>query len=341
MFLDILYVVFLIFSATYLFTLFATSILMLYRVYKTRLYNLIFLGLVYMSAAISQIGNFIFNISLILEVVILSFTFVLTVIFTNLTFHKDHKFFTSKLVLIISLINYFTQIYLSSLVWKGNTPLLNFLLTLHICFERFVAFSWFGWSSYQTYKALKSPNIVPWILTRYLLITFTSVIFIIQPFFLFFQSWDLPFGDPSTLPTYLAFGFSAVFIIIASIGLILAWFMPNWLKTYLDKGYEPLVDKEYSDVELSEIIKYLADILAGEINISIPAARGMIKLAIQEEFSPIEYSRPLNYGDLKHTIQNPLKERLKKLPIGNIEEITDKLIEKLIKGQSLTTIAII
>ena len=69
MFLDILYVVFLIFSATYLFTLFATSILMLYRVYKTRLYNLIFLGLVYMSAAISQIGNFIFNISLILEVV--------------------------------------------------------------------------------------------------------------------------------------------------------------------------------------------------------------------------------------------------------------------------------
>ena len=341
MLLDILYIVFLIFSVAYLFTLIAISIFILYRTYQTRMINLIFLSMSYAAAATSTIGNFLFNISLVLEVIILSLTFVFAAIFTNLTFYKEHKHITSKLILIVVFINYFTQIYLSYLVWSGNTPILNFIFTLHICFERFVVFSWLGWSSYQTHKGIKSPNMVPWIITRYKLITFTSIIFLIQPFFLFFQSWDLAYGDPSTLPTFLAFGFSASLVIVASIGLILAWFMPNWFKTYLDKGYEPLVDKEYSEEEISVIIQYLGNILAEEINLSIPASRGMIKLAIQEEFNPIDFTRPLNYGNLKHIIQNPLRERLIKLNIENIEEVLENLENQLIKGQSLASIAII
>jgi len=341
MLVDILYGIFLIFLTVFLFTLISSSILIMYRVYQTRMHNLIFLSLTYAMSAISQIGNAIFNINQILEVIFLSLGFIFAAFFINFTFHKDHKFFTSKLILIIVFVNYFTQIYLSYLIEIGNTPILNFLFTLHICFERFVVFSWFGWSSYQTYKDIKSPNMVPWIMTRYKLITFTSLIFLIQPYFLFFQSWDYRFGDISTFPNFLAFGFSACFIIVASIGLILAWFMPNWFKKYLDRGFEPLVDKEYSDVEISEIINFLGEALAGEVKISIPAARGMIKLAIQEEFKPFELKNPLNYGNLKHIIQNPLKERLKKLNVENIQEITEKLEKKLIKGQSLVSIAII
>ena len=341
MLVDILYGIFLVFLTVFLFTLVSSSVLIMYRAYQTRMHNLIFLSLTYAMSAISQIGNFIFNINQILEVVFLSLGFIFAVIFINFTFHKDHKFFTSILILIIVIINYFTQIYLSYLIEIGNTPILNFLFTLHICFERFVVFSWFGWSSYQTYKDIKSPNMVPWIMTRYKLITFTSLIFLIQPYFLFFQSWDYRFGDISTFPNFLAFGFSACFIIVASIGLILAWFMPNWFKTYLDKGFEPLMDKEYSEEELSLIIQYLGNILAEEINLSIPAARGMIKLAIQEEFNPIIIPRPLNYGNLKYIIQKSLKERLIKLNIENIEGVLENLENHLIKGQSLATIAII
>jgi hypothetical protein len=313
----------------------------MYRAYQTRMLNLIFLSLTYAMAAISQIGNAIFNIPQILEVIFLSLSFIFTVIFINLTFHRDHKLILSKLILVISLMNYIIQIYLSYLVWKGNTPILNLLFTLQICFERFVVFSWFGWSSYQTYKDIRSPNMVPWIMTRYKLITFTSTIFLIQPYFLFFQSWDYRFGDITTFQNFLAFGFSASLVIVASIGLIFAWFMPNWFKNYLGKGYEPLVDKEYSEEEISLIIQYLGNRLAEEINLSIPAARGMIKLAIQEDFNPIAFTRPLNYGNLKHIIQNPLRERLIKLNIENIEEVLENLENQLIKGQSLATLAII
>jgi len=339
--LDILYVVFLTFSAIYLCTLLAASIFLLYRGYQTRLYNLIFLSLSYLSAAISQIGSVLLDISLLLEIIILSLSFIFLVIFTNLTFHEDHKPFTSRLILIITLINYFIQVYLAYLVWIGTTTLVFFVYTLHMFFERFIVFYWYGWSSYRTYIKLRSPNIEPWIIVRYKLISITAALFIIQSFILFFQFWNISFGDPDGLQSDIIFGSSSIIVIIASIGVILAWFMPNWFKSYLSKDYEPLIDKEYSEGEISGIINYLAEFLSKEIDISIPAARGMIKLAIQEEFNPLQYSRPLNYGNLKDIIHNSLKERIKKLNIENIEVIILNLSNHLIEGQSLVTMAII
>ncbi|MFX1356325.1 MAG: hypothetical protein ACFFA8_03495 [Promethearchaeota archaeon] len=88
-----------------------------------------------------------------------------------------------------------------------------------------------------------------------------------------------------------------------------------------------------------EIINILGNGLANKINISPPAARGLIKLSIKDEVGPFKPLELINYDDLKSTIQNSLKARLKNLQIFNAEKIISDLIDILNKNQSLITMA--
>ena len=88
-----------------------------------------------------------------------------------------------------------------------------------------------------------------------------------------------------------------------------------------------------------EIINFLGDLLADHINISPPAGRGLIRLAIKDEVGPFKPLKQLNYDDLKATIQNSLKKRLIKLEISNYEDILNFILNELKTNQSLITMA--
>ena len=85
------------------------------------------------------------------------------------------------------------------------------------------------------------------------------------------------------------------------------------------------------------ILNYLSDILAKRIEINPSATRGLIKLSIKDQLGPFFNFNKLTFEDLKHSIQNALKDRLVKLKIDNIEEIIDLLLLELKENQSLIT----
>ena len=87
-----------------------------------------------------------------------------------------------------------------------------------------------------------------------------------------------------------------------------------------------------------ELIKLLGNQLAEKINVSSPAGRGLIKLAINDELGPFKPLNQLEFIDFKNTIENSLKMRLEKLEISFISEIIDLLLENLTKNQSIITI---
>ncbi|MFX0008552.1 MAG: hypothetical protein ACFFAV_17715 [Candidatus Hermodarchaeota archaeon] len=87
-----------------------------------------------------------------------------------------------------------------------------------------------------------------------------------------------------------------------------------------------------------EIINMLGEKLSLKINISPPAVRGLLKLAIKDEIGPFKPLNQLNYEDFKKSIENALKIRLEKLDIKNSKKIIDILINELRKIQSIITI---
>jgi hypothetical protein len=86
-----------------------------------------------------------------------------------------------------------------------------------------------------------------------------------------------------------------------------------------------------------QIIYHLGDILSEKINISVAASRGLIKLAIKEEFGPYKPISTLGLRDYQTLITNSLKKRLQDLNIPKYEEIVELLIDELLKNQSLIT----
>jgi hypothetical protein len=88
-----------------------------------------------------------------------------------------------------------------------------------------------------------------------------------------------------------------------------------------------------------ELIKSLGVVLADKINISPPATRGLIKLAIKDELGPFTVVQTVNLKDMQKTINNSLKKRLVKLAIQDVEMIIESLLTHLKENQSLITMA--
>ena len=88
-----------------------------------------------------------------------------------------------------------------------------------------------------------------------------------------------------------------------------------------------------------EIIKYLGDKLSEQINISPPAARGLLKLSIKDELGPFTDLNKISYNDLCNVLKNSFKNRLIYLEISNYEFIINNLLNELTLNQSLITMA--
>lgn len=86
---------------------------------------------------------------------------------------------------------------------------------------------------------------------------------------------------------------------------------------------------------MTEMIRLLGEILSERISISMPAARGLIKLSIKDEVGPFIPFEKLRYQDYKNTINNSLYKRLQKLEIPEPVLIIKLLKENLKNAQSL------
>jgi hypothetical protein len=87
-----------------------------------------------------------------------------------------------------------------------------------------------------------------------------------------------------------------------------------------------------------EIIKILGKSLAENLQISSPAARGLIKLSIKDEFGPFNPISQLNYENFKSIINHSLRKRLINLKVPNYKTIIDIMLEVLKQNQSVITI---
>ena len=90
-----------------------------------------------------------------------------------------------------------------------------------------------------------------------------------------------------------------------------------------------------------EIINVLAEILAENVKISQPAARGLFKLSLKDQIGPFKPLNQMEFKDFKDTINNALRERLVELKISNLEKLISNLNLQLIEKQSLISMTTI
>lgn len=90
-----------------------------------------------------------------------------------------------------------------------------------------------------------------------------------------------------------------------------------------------------------EIINILAVILAENVKISQPAARGLFKLSLKDQIGPFKPLNQMEFKDFKDTIDNALRERLVELKISNLEKLISILNVQLIENQSLISMTMI
>ncbi len=337
---EILYLIFLLFLITYLATILITGIFLLIRAYKTRMINPLYAGLAWFLIGFAQIGIVLFKFNIAFNSIFGISSFIFIMLFTNSTFHKERKTNLPKVILIISVLLAFCSWFLNFLrVILNNQIIVYYSHSVIDLIYRLIVMNWMAWSSYQVYKVIKEHDIEPWIITRYKIIYIFSPILSVYALVVIFQPYNVQFGTTTNLQSYIVFGTTATLAIVYGIAFMLAWIMPSKFKSYLNKGYEPLESKEYSQEEIIEIFKYLGDILAEKINITPVATRGLIKLAVKDGLDPFKPLNQINYGNLKMVFNKELKERLIKLNVQNVESIIEDILNHLIKGQSLITMA--
>jgi hypothetical protein len=246
----ILYYVFIFFFAAFITTTLLISIKFLVKSIKNKNKNLFLSFLGFLSISIGFIGSFILNLgSLFLEIFVFT-GYILTVLFTNLTFYKDTKS-RANLVLICAII-------LGIIQFPYFILNLSQLYYIHVALDTpytLLVFNWLAFSSYRVYKRLKSENIQPWIRVRYKMIFIFSLILSLNNIPEFFQPHGISWGDPTNAVSLMVFGAMATLVIIFSIGFSLAWFMPKSLKKFFNRNHTLEKEESLSEEELNSILK--------------------------------------------------------------------------------------
>jgi len=252
---DFLFLLFQAFLLVFLGVYLGVGIFFSIRALQTRLHHIIYGSVSFTLMAISQIIAFLFTFPDIIETILISIAFVMCVIFTNLTFHKEKKSSLPFLILIVTIINSLIFFVLNLLRDIADSAPLYYATIVHDFIYRSIIFGWLGWSSLVAYKKIKDQNIEPWIKARYKIVSSVSFLICFERIVRIFQPWYQEFGDPNYLESYVVFGIISIMAIIFAVGFALAWFMPGWFKRFLNKGYQAVVDKEYSEEELMDLIK--------------------------------------------------------------------------------------
>jgi len=203
-----------------------------------KLANLIYAESVFLLIALAQLLDLVFNLSMIIDRFFTGLFIILVVIFTNEMFHKDQKSIIFRqdrisylpiIILFLWILNMLIMMYLSYLKEIDNSPLIHFIRTLHNFITYGNTFFWLGGASYYAYKELKDQYIDPWIKTRYNIRIIISIITPFIPILLFFQPWNVRFGDFYNFGSFIIFGITEVISMLLSIGFLIIWVMPEKL----------------------------------------------------------------------------------------------------------------
>ena len=253
---DILFWIFVALLMLFLSTLFTVGIFLLVKGIQRKIVDLLCLGISFTVIPIGFVGNFILNIQsgYLFQEIFVNIGFILAVIFTNLTFHKNRKS-PAKLILIVVILLAIIQLIFYGIDAIERNPF-NYYLKVSLDLPyTFLVFNWLAWSSYSAYKIIKNQDIEPWIKVRYRLISILSFIMSFHSLPEFFQPYNTSWGSPSNIISVAVFGTTAVLTVIFSVGFFFAWIMPNWLKKYLNRNYQPVKDKELTEEELMTLIR--------------------------------------------------------------------------------------
>jgi len=250
---EILYIFFLILFVVFSGCLILVGGFFIARGRKISKNNLYIAGIGFLILPIGFIGNLVFNLGFLFQEIFVFFCFILTVIFTNLTFHRNRKL-APNLVLILVLVLGLIQLIFHAITSFSSLNPYYEKVSLDVPYTLLV-FNWLSWSSYSAYKLLKNQDIEPWIKLRYKIVAIFSFIISFHSIPEFFQPTGFGWGDPGNNISLMVFGATAILVVIFSIGFTFAWIMPNWMKKHANKDYKPLEEKELSEDELMNLIK--------------------------------------------------------------------------------------
>ncbi len=252
-------------SVMYLLAYLFVAIYLFIRARKTKLYNLIYMGLTFFIMALDVVFLQFLPDTVItyLNTNLYHFTLLL---FVQTTFYSGKK----SPIKILLLINLLSKIFgflmgilfhyssLTAFPIPANELFLFYVTVFNGSLTFFIAGGWLSYISLKTYKEVKSKeNIEPWIKKRYLMLFIGVTPYLLQGFLIFFIPSDgLIFASPQ------GFGVGLVLMLLNlwyAYVYLFAWIMPKWLKKILNQGYTPAVqhaeteDEELSDEELERM----------------------------------------------------------------------------------------
>jgi hypothetical protein len=216
-----------------------------------RMYALAYLGMAFFLIAFGFIGNFLLQWSSLFEEACVSTGFILSVLFTNSTFHKDKK--NNKItILFLIIILALTHYYLVALKLIEKNMIIYFVEKVLDIIFTFITFNWTGFSAYLAYKRLKDKEINSWIKIRYRIFSYSAMILSVQAIP---ELMIIGYSYGDTELSIIVFGITTCLVLIVSIGNVLAWIIPSWLKKRYHKESRELKYELLPEEELIRRIK--------------------------------------------------------------------------------------
>jgi len=236
------------------------AIFLLYKMFKTKRYNLLPLILFFILSSIRIVFLIIVPSLRPIYLVLVQFPSIFLIVFTKLIFYRYKK--SPFKIFLITLIIVRTIDFIIRLNFNISIPMTTELSESNLIYYYYILFSisisyllshgWLGFISIRYYLSLRSEKIAEWLKKRYFLIGLSSFVYCINIFvyYLFpYTNVDI-FDFPNVIYSYMLLGFT----IFYSVGMFIAWIMPDKLKRYFDKNFQPIEETEFIEEELMERI---------------------------------------------------------------------------------------
>ena len=236
---------------------------LLARMIKTKLYNLLGLILFFILNALQLI--LLYNLPYHIYIFTINWSLVFLLIFIQLTFYRERKSpfkIILGLFIVIRILEIIIRVIFIGLDTKISIPQLSplsesqipiyYIFAVVITIENAIPSLWLAYITLTTYKSLKNQDIEPWVIKRYLIIGYSSCFFVLFAFLCLLMPYEGGFETPYGLLIGIFFLIS---ILIFTLGNLIGWVMPERLKLYLNRGYQPSIEQELSEVEIMEKIK--------------------------------------------------------------------------------------
>ncbi|TFG26026.1 MAG: hypothetical protein EU532_10900 [Promethearchaeota archaeon] len=236
------------------------SAFLLVKMFQTKQYNLLPLILFFILNSIRMI-IYAFTPYIILYLIIIQIPNILLLIFIKLTFFRNKKspfkFFLITLILVRSIDLWIRLQYGITIPMREPLDesylIYYYSILLSISLSFLFSHLWLGIVSIKYYKSLKSIKIEPWIKKRYQIIGIASIIYAFSIFLYYVIPYNFIPGQDLFSIIFVAILTS--FVVFYSSAMFIAWVMPTRLKTYFNKDYQIISDKEFEENELLELIK--------------------------------------------------------------------------------------